>query len=150
MKKCVTCGQRGTFHKGLVPHSIHVGDYEFAGKVVASICPNCRESYVSYDSLGEFEQNVADKIIRSGMRTGSSFRFLRKTIGLSAVELARIIGVRPESISRWESGRRVVDRGAFFELESLVAESASGERPSVRSMIDALNSPKELARRVSV
>jgi len=36
--------------------------------------------------------------------TGPEFRFLRKQMGLSTKDLAEIMGVRRESVTRWETG----------------------------------------------
>ncbi len=64
-----------------------------------------------------------------GPINGATFRVMRDALGLRAEDLGRLLGVRPESVSRWETGRSPVDRNAWMVLGTLVLEAA--EKPSV-------------------
>ena len=50
---------------------------------------------------------------------------MRKSVPLSAVELASLLRVAPETISRWETGERAVDRAAWLVVRALVLEPES-------------------------
>ena len=48
------------------------------------------------------------------------FKHLRKTLGLKATNLADLLGVTSETISRWENGHNEPDRAVWATLEQLV------------------------------
>ena len=49
---------------------------------------------------------------------------MRRVLGLTGPELGKLLGVRFETISRWERGEVPVDRGAWLLLGGLVLERA--------------------------
>ncbi len=77
-------------------------------------CRSCGRSEVVLPRLEELHRTIARTVA-----TGSSplrpqeIRFLRKYLGYSGADFARVIGVSPETLSRWENGKaepsRMVD-----------------------------------------
>jgi DNA-binding XRE family transcriptional regulator len=70
---------------------------------------------------------------RDAARTGRGRR-LREACGLSQCEVARLVGVRPSTINRWEADQRVphgevAERWALV-LRDLAACVANDSRPS--------------------
>lgn len=59
-----------------------------------------------------------------------SIRALRRHMGLTQVELARVLGIRQQTVSEWESGV-YKPRGATVTLLNIVADR-SGFRYQVR------------------
>jgi transcriptional regulator with XRE-family HTH domain len=77
-----------------------------------------------------------------GLRTGESFRFMRKAVGLRANELSEYLGVAPETISRWETGKWDPDKAAFAALAALVFHKHQGdERASIWKLFEAFSTP---------
>lgn len=83
----------------------------------------------------------------AGEATGEVFKFIRKAVGMKASELAELLGVAAETISRWETGEREVDRGAFALLADIARERLEG-RASTLGMLKALRAPRRLAKTV--
>lgn len=146
MKRCVQCkGQ--TFEQ--TEHKLEqtVGDQTFAATIPAQRCTACGETYFSASDGIRFEQAVAAKLAQSGAATGDAFRCLRRTLRLRAIDLAPLLGVAAETISRWETGQRDVDRAAFGLLGVLVLEQLD-HRHDTLDRLGALAHPKHRAKRV--
>lgn len=60
-----------------------------------------------------------------GKPTGEKFRFLRKQAELPAKELAGLLGVTPETVSRWEGGKHEIPLAVWALLGVLVGEHRS-------------------------
>jgi hypothetical protein len=52
---------------------------------------------------------------------------MRKAIGLPAKEAAALLSTTPETVSRWETGDRPVDRNAWTTLSALVLDELDGK-----------------------
>jgi DNA-binding transcriptional regulator YiaG len=68
------------------------------------VCDKCGEEEVSIPCVPDLHKVIGRSIVSQKQPlNGKELRFLRKNAGLSATKLSKIIGVRPESISRWEN-----------------------------------------------
>lgn len=121
--QCIECGRAAK--RGTVEHVTVVGDDRFAVPVKAWICP-CGESLVEGAELERAEYEVASRLVVGGLVNKDSFRFLRTVLGWSGREAARRLGVSHESISRWETGARPLDRFVWITLASLVRDKKDG------------------------
>ena len=71
-----------------------------------SRCPNCGRVEVSIPRLAALHAGLARVISRKPARLApEEIRFLRKHLGWSGVHFAGVIGVTPETVSRWETGK---------------------------------------------
>jgi putative zinc finger/helix-turn-helix YgiT family protein len=69
-------------------------------------CARCGHSELAVPAIEELHHAVARAIIAKRQRLmPKEIRFLRKQLGLSAIELATHLGATPESVSRWENGK---------------------------------------------
>jgi transcriptional regulator with XRE-family HTH domain len=82
-----------------------------------------------------------------GPATGETFRFMRKSLGMRAADLAELLDVTPETISRWETGKLDVARSAWATLADVVVEQAEG-RSRMLDRLRTLREPKKLAKAV--
>jgi putative zinc finger/helix-turn-helix YgiT family protein len=126
LKECPDCEVR------LVP-SQYLRSRTVAGRcfeqlLPSEVCPQCGREFVGIDTAQEFELSVAEQLAREGPPTGEAFRYMRKALGMSAVEAARLLGVKPETISRWEKGRRTANPALVVLMGTIVLESLKGER----------------------
>lgn len=68
------------------------------------ICNKCGEEIVSIPNPNQLMQCIAEEIITSpAPLTGPEIRFVRKNLHLKIVEFARLLGVAPGTVSRWEN-----------------------------------------------
>jgi DNA-binding transcriptional regulator YiaG len=145
--KCPTCDVKA--ERGVAKVQRPVGDHVFVGEVPASTCPNCSEVFYEGDAIGRFELAVARILAERGMVSGRAFQFMRKTLGMRAVDLAELLDLAPETLSRWEAGARDVDRAAWAALSSLVVDRAEG-RDRVISILRALRDPRKQPKSIQV
>jgi putative zinc finger/helix-turn-helix YgiT family protein len=76
--------------------------------VEVSRCPKCGTHEVSILGIESLHTFIAHTVAEKGTRlTPEELRFLRKYLGFSSVDFAEIVGVKPETVSRWENGAKV-------------------------------------------
>jgi DNA-binding transcriptional regulator YiaG len=104
------------------------------GRTVSAVIPARWEPEVNdlvatAESAQAGELAIAVELARSGPIHGEAFSWLRRSLGLSARKLAEILGVRHETISRWENGAAEVDRAAWLVLGDLILDRAGAHIP---------------------
>jgi putative zinc finger/helix-turn-helix YgiT family protein len=97
-------------------------------------CRRCDHSALAIADTEGLHRAVARAIVDKRQRLlPREIRFLRKQLGLFAVELAMHLGTTPETVSRWENGRTpmgvtadrllrlmvIVKQGATYPLQKL-------------------------------
>jgi DNA-binding transcriptional regulator YiaG len=88
-------------------------------------CGACGEIEFTPADMEHNEREVVIALVARGVRSGTEFKFVRKMTGFKATEVASMLGVRPETVSRWERNEVDVPRAAAFALGELY------ERPVV-------------------
>lgn len=110
-------------------------------------CPECGEYEVDIPRIEELHRLIAQEVASKKARlTPQEVRALRKYLGFSGVDFAATLDVTPETVSRWETGKKqmspvaeralrlmifVRDPIAEYPLEKL-AEVAQGEALPLR------------------
>jgi putative zinc finger/helix-turn-helix YgiT family protein len=130
--KCTECGK--PMLRGQVAHEFVVSGVRVVGNVPAWTCSGCGEQRLEHDTLAGLELAAAHALGQAGVCTGESFRFMRKALGLRAVDLGELIDIEPETISRWETGKRPVEVRAFALLADLVADRFAGRNDTERRL----------------
>jgi hypothetical protein len=123
-----------------------VGAVTFEGTLPAVVCTACGEAFVAAEDVGRFELGIAAMLAGMGWGTPEAFRFMRKVLGFGGAELAKLLGVEPETVSRWENGARRLDLGAFAIVGGLVEDLAAG-RKGTRQRLQALRQPAKTPKR---
>jgi transcriptional regulator with XRE-family HTH domain len=86
--------------------------------------------------------------VGAGAPSAAGLRYIRGALGLSGVRLAQLLDVRPETLSRWESGASNFDRTTWLAVGALARERAGIPLRTVESSLDALaqgfDNPKEV------
>jgi putative zinc finger/helix-turn-helix YgiT family protein len=91
--------------------------------IEVSRCPECGNYEVSIPRIEDLHRLIAKSLIEKITRfTGSEIRFLRKSLGLSAADFARRMGVTVETVSRWEHNAVAIGPQADRLLRLLVAQ----------------------------
>lgn len=76
------------------------------GNITVHECPSCGEVLPEIPKVKQIHKLIAEYLVKKqSPLTGEEFRFLRKTMGISAKELARVLGVTPVTVSRWENNK---------------------------------------------
>lgn len=88
-------------------------------------CRECDEIVFDSAEVRRQERLVAAALVERGIKSARDFQYVRKIAGLKANELAELLDVRPETVSRWERGDGEIPRSAIFTLGELF------ERPLV-------------------
>ena len=102
---CVICGQE---------MSCKVGEYHYKEcglhdvyllNVRICTCDNCHEEVVCRPAMPQLHTIIGEELLKKDSRlNGKEIRFLRRNMGLKAVELQEYLGVDNATISRWEHG----------------------------------------------
>jgi len=71
-------------------------------------CPKCREVVLRFDDARRLRQRALE-IYRAkyGLLTADEIRSIRERYGLTQAEIARLLRLGSNTISRWEAGRNV-------------------------------------------
>lgn len=85
-------------------------------------CNACGETVFSGLEVDRQFDEAARAIVERGIRDGEEFAFVRKATKYRAADVAELLDVRPETVSRWERGEAEVPRAARFSLGQLLLE----------------------------
>ena len=144
--KCPACGKT-VFEPAMYAARRDLDGRRFTGDVAARRCTSCGELLVSGPGLGAFERAITHEMARSGEVGPEGFRWLRKAAGLKAVRLAELLDVTPMQVSRWENGRKPLERRAVALVSTLALEQIEG-KAATRTVLEALAAGKKPPRRV--
>lgn len=140
LTKCVACGFAGPLETASEDESVTVGGHTFTGAVPAERCPQCGETYTDAEGHRALALSVARALIEAGEVSGVVFRFFRHSLGLTGAALAGLLGVAPDTVSRWERGERDVDRLAWATVAGLILDEIK-EGPRMRDVLEAMRTP---------
>ena len=151
MKRCAQCSST-KLAKVEETEEVHVGKWTFTATLPATRCTSCGETYINGEVLCRFEGYAARKLAELGIREGAAFRFMRKTLGMRAADLAELLSVTPETVSRWENDKNEVDLAAFTTLGSLIVDKLEGRTTTLDSLraVHERTKPKSRSIRVEV
>ena len=84
-------------------------------------CAACGEHEVAIPNLAGLHRSIALSIVhRRSALTGAELRFLRQFLGRSSKDFAKILGIVPETFTRWQTGERVITPAADRLVRLLV------------------------------
>lgn len=146
--KCTECGN-SNLEATLKDTEIRVGGHMVSGRVKALVCSSCGEAFFDGPDLERLDLEVANELVRTGNVSGDAFRFVRKAIGMGAAELADLLGVAAETVSRWEKGHRDVDRLGWIVLAALLRDRREGTEETRRAL-EAIQHPTPMPATVKV
>ena len=144
--KCPGCG-KNAFEPANYAAGRDLDGRRFTGDVPARKCTSCGELLISGPGLGAFERAITLELARGGEVGPEGFRWLRKAAGLKAVRLAELLDVTPMQVSRWENGRKPLERRAVALVSALALEQVEG-KAATRAVLEALAARKKVPRTV--
>jgi putative zinc finger/helix-turn-helix YgiT family protein len=99
--KCLECG--ASMESTIGPHRYSRGIDVVLQGIETRRCPECGEDEVVIPKIEELHRVISQTIARrSGQLKPREIRFLRTYLGYSSVDFANLLGVTPETVSRWE------------------------------------------------
>lgn len=112
-------------------------------------CP-CGESELVLPALESIHRQIMQALVaKAGRLAAEEMRFLRKFAGYSGVDMARRVGVAPETLSRWENGAQDVGVGSD-RLLRVVVMAAAGESLQPSAFLTMASAEGAEALRLSV
>ena len=99
------------------------------------------------DVLERVDIEVATVLAMRGLVNGESLRFMRKALGLRAFELAGLLDVTAETMSRWEHDQRSVDLSAWMLVGCAILERAGRPTETLRRLL-ATKKPAKLPKTI--
>lgn len=148
LTQCPSC-QAKKFKGRLAEKVKVVGGHRFRALVPGQECQQCGESFYEIGTLARFDQLVAKELADAGVKSGEALRFIRKAAGVAATDLAALLDVRPETVSRWENDKRPIDRGSYAVLHQLLIEKLA-ESTATADYLRGLSKPKRLPKTVKL
>ena len=114
------------------------------------VCPSCGEEERIMPRLAQLHRVIAEALAEKRARlTGAEIRFLRKHLGWSGGDFAEVMGVRGESVSRWENEKEPMGSTAerLLRLMALRLKPVA-EYPNERLAEVAQDKPRSLKLRL--
>src|SRR5262245_14564181 len=122
--RCVTCNKTDTYRPW-------EGPIELMGVQILARglrCASCGETLFDANETERQERALASALVKRGIRAGREFKLVRKLARLRAVDVAAMLDVRPETVSRWERDEVVIPRAAAFVLGELYERPRDARR----------------------
>jgi putative zinc finger/helix-turn-helix YgiT family protein len=151
MRKCPVC-DKGRLTTRDVESRARVGRHTFTAAVPALVCAACGETLVTFAHAKELELAIAARLSEIGAANGAAFKYMRKALGLRAADLAGLLDVTPETVSRWETDRVPLDRRALASMAALVRDARTGSTATLdhlRTLAHPPRAPREIKVRLA-
>ena len=104
---CPRCGTLMQTESGELPFSVN-GEEVRVPDVNHSHCPKCGEVVLRHDQARDIRERAIEQYRRQqGLLSAREIRAIRERFGLTQGDLARLLRLGGNTISRWESGRTV-------------------------------------------
>lgn len=140
--QCTECGANGRFASVERDETVKVAGRTFVGAVRGVQCPHCEKVFVHGADLEDFELGVAAELAKDGPTKGEALKYMRKAgLAMRATDLARLLDVAPETLSRWETDALSIPRLAWATVSALVLERYAGRR-ALLEQLEELTRPK--------
>ncbi|HYN36353.1 MAG TPA: type II TA system antitoxin MqsA family protein [Actinomycetota bacterium] len=98
-------------------------------------CGTCGNHEVVIPHIERLHEALAMAVVKHEARlSGGEVRFLRKYLGYSGVDFAALIGVSPETVSRWENKKETMGPSAERLLRMLVVHKGPMQQYPIETL----------------
>jgi putative transcriptional regulator len=147
--KCMNCGAEMTsalenysYKASGLPVTLH--------NVEVRRCKQCGEHEVVIPRIDELHKTIAHALVAKRARlAGPEIRFLRTHLGWSGADFAKHMGVKAETVSRWENDRDVMSPLADRLLRLMVLTKQPVTDYSLDDLIGVDSAPKPVKIKVA-
>lgn len=123
--ECPSCGEERKETTILGQEKIK--GYLFRSELPSLYCADCEKFSVSRETEGSFALSVACWLVKNNVQTSETIKIIRKALGMDAQSFADLLGIRLETLSRWENNRRLPKQNTFLFLFLLIEKKVKGE-----------------------
>ena len=143
--KCVRCSAKTTTRHERRRYDVGLDEAVILPNVRVDHCPECGEEYIGLKRIEDLHKALALAVASKPQQiTPKEIRYLRTWLGYSSADFAREIGIKRETVSRWEGGKQrmgptaerllrlmvlVGDRVANYHLRELATQDQHPLRP---------------------
>src|SRR5437899_3109791 len=100
MKRCPNCKKSKVVNRKTEVTETVAG-HVFRAMVPAEVCGACGEAWYAAGVIDRLHLLVANQLALAGLDAGDVIKYMRKAAGVAAGDLAKMLNVRPETVSRW-------------------------------------------------
>jgi putative transcriptional regulator len=119
---CDECGDTMSVARENYRYEPSHGFFVILRDVEVGRCPQCGKAEVAIPRIAQLHRLLATLLVWKPGRLGApEVRYLRKHLGWSGTDFAAHMGVRPETVSRWETGKSEMEPVAERALRLMVA-----------------------------
>lgn len=107
---CISCGHKMKKAENKTYHYVESGlSNVYLKGLKFSECPSCGEEYFEIPNMEDLHNLMArDIALQKNKLLGQEIRFLRSHLGFSGKDFAQHIGVKAETVSRWENNKESI------------------------------------------
>ena len=133
MKNCTSCGGKIVVIKNKPYHYDECGLDVVLYGITQFKCEHCGEMQVSIPRMEDLHRVIGGSLCvkRKGLLTANEIKFLRKDLHLKSKDLAAVLGVTPETVSRWENDQASVGESQDRLLRAIYMNYASEQANNV-------------------
>jgi putative zinc finger/helix-turn-helix YgiT family protein len=133
--KCPTCELgKVPLERTTRPYDVSLPDIVVDGLEQGS-CPNCGEFILGVPRSQELDKLILRTLLdKTSSLSGNEVRFLRRSLGLKAIELGSALAVNEQQVSRWETGKRPMPAAADRLLRLLIAVEYNLRAPDLTTI----------------
>ena len=145
MKSCYSCGAKIKAIKNKPYHYDECGLNVVLHGITQYQCDKCGEAYAAIPNIQKLHRLIGMHICqkRKALLQADEIKFLRKDLHLRANELAQLLGVTPQAVSRWENGKKEIGEAHDRLFRSLYMMYASEQAKQIVCG-DVINTFREL------
>lgn len=129
LEKCPDCG--GKLVEAKHGHTSRIAGHTFTATLPVDRCETGGHWFVADRDLAAYEAAVASRLVEGNVTRPDALRFLRGVLGLKGAELADLLHLRRETISRWEQGKRPIDGTVYAVLRQMILDLAQGSTATI-------------------
>lgn len=148
LNRCVECKHEG-LQEARETVTRTVAGHTFQAELDVLTCPSCDMTYYHADTVGAFDLQVAAWLAEHGVGGSEAFQFMRRVLGIKGAELAGLLDITPETLSRWGKGHRPPDTKALSILGSMILDRAEGHDRTLQRL-RSLQAPPPAASHVEL
>ena len=146
--KCFECG--ADMCADSVEHTLTISGVKVHGRLPAMVCPECNENSVEGKDVAAFELKAAHVLAQHAVRSPEVFKFMRKALGMRAVDVCELLDADPATVSRWERGHLEVPMHAFALLAAVVEDRIHGKSSTLERLKRLARPPKVFPRELEL
>jgi DNA-binding transcriptional regulator YiaG len=119
---CPRCDAKAKLVWAVLEGKVTVAGRTLVGPMTVESCPSCGTSLVEGGELRRVELEAARALLQAGTVSGTALRGARDAMRMTCEDLARELGVEPETVADWESGERPIARLAVSMVGAIVTD----------------------------